>query len=101
MELDEVARTLETDQRVREVVRIGETRRDRVRRELPPRREEQMRERRGDGSQDREQEAGEEAADPRQLEERRREEDGVGLGEDIARADVCELVREHRAELVR
>ena len=37
----------------------------------------------------------------RELEERRREQHGVGLGEHVARADVRELVREDRLELGR
>ncbi len=60
-----------------------------------------MREGGPDGREHREQEAGQESADPCQLEERRREQHGVGLGQHVARADVRELVREDRLELGR
>ena len=65
-----------------------------VGRELALRREQQVRERRGDRREHEEQRAREESADPARLDQRRREQHGERLREDVAAADVRELVRD-------
>ena len=59
-----------------------------------------MRERRRDGPEDEQERAREEAAEPARLDERRREQDGERLGEDVEAAHVGELVRDDRLELL-
>ena len=59
-----------------------------------------MRERGGDRAEHEQERPREKAAEPAGLDERRREEDGERLGEHVEAADVRELVRDHRLELL-
>ena len=64
VELDQLRRAVEANQRVREIVRVDEAGRDRVGRELALRREQEMGERGADRREHGEQEPREEPADP-------------------------------------
>jgi len=82
-------------------VRVDDAGGERVGGELAPLGEEEVCERRPDGSEDHDEKPRQEPADARQLEQRRREEHDLGLREDVAGSDVRELVRQDRVQLPR
>src|SRR5690348_13441540 len=95
LELDEFAGLLEADQRVGKAVRrVAELGRRRVGKELPLRREEETDDRRGERAEREQQGPLEEAADPACLDDRAGEDRDRALNQDVAIADVDELVRE-------
>ena len=100
-EVDELGGAIEAHQCVREVVRRARRRRcERIGVQLPLGREHEVDERRADRGEDVEEKAREPAAEPAHLDERRREQDDERLDEDVAPADVGELVRDRRVELL-
>ena len=68
--------------------------------QLPLGREHEVDERCADRREDVEEKAREPAAEPAHLDERRREQDDERLDEHVAPADVGELVRDRRFELL-
>ena len=102
LERDEVAGSVELEQRVGEAVAGAEQRRRHpVGRQLAPRREQQVDECRRDRAEHGQQRPLEPAADPRKVDEDDGEHHRGGLRENVAAAHVGELVRDHGLELRR
>ena len=96
----ELARAVETQQRVGEPVRrAADDGCSAVGRELPLRREQEVYERGSDGAKDGEQRPLEPTANPRGLDEHDGEHDGEGLHQHGPAADMRELVRQHALEV--